>query len=360
MRVSRVRKTIVSIPLARPIISAVRNTDHVINVLVEVETDGGPSGVSYVAGFTMNQAAAICNVLEDLGTVVLGLDATKIGLIWDRMWSACRLIGHAGLPTFALSAIDMALWDVQGKLLGAPLHRMLGTRRIALRAYASDGCWLRDDPTETAGEAAEFAANGFKLIKVRLGHTDPQSDVETMEAVRRAVGGSVRLIVDANQGWSRDRTYRFRHHLTDYDIEWLEEPLPADDIAGLRELRRALPVPIVAGENAYMLAGIRALIEAEAVSMVMPDLQRIGGITGWMRAGAVAEAWHLPITSHLFPEISLHVLASSAEVGPLEWVSWMDPVLREPVMPREGTVTVPDRPGLGIEFVAKAVQRYKV
>ncbi len=349
-----------SVPVARRIVSHVRDTDRIVNVLVEVDTDDGLTGASYVAGFTPQKARATCWLLDEMDAAVRGLDASAIGAAWDRMWASCALAGHTGLSTFALSAMDVALWDLHGKQLGVPLHHLLGFRRTELRAYASDGCWLQDDPSAVAAEAESFAAEGFRAVKVRFGRPDPERDLATLEAVRRAVGDGVQLLVDVNQGWTREQARRFGPRLAECDATWLEEPLACEDVAGLAELRRVLPVPITAGENAYLPDGIKALLDAAAVSTAMPDLQRVGGITGWVRASALAEAAHVSITSHLFPEVSIHLLAAAAQPGPLEWVTWMSPLLEEPLEVRGGVVHAPETPGLGIAFDAAAVRRHQI
>lgn len=360
MRIQDIVTTVVAIPVRHKIVSAVRETDRVINVLVEVRTDEGASGIAYVAGFTRQKAAAVRALVAEFAKALHGTDALVIGAAWDRMWAISTLGGHSGLTTFALSAVDTALWDLQGKLLNAPLHRLLGTRRTVLDAYASDACWLRDDPAAVAGEAEAFATQGFTMVKMRFGRPDPERDLATLAAVRRAVGDGVRVMVDVNQGWSRERARRYAPRLAEYAVEWLEEPLPAEDVTGLAALRETSPIALTAGENVYGLDGVRALLESHAVATLMPDLQRIGGVTGWVRADALAEAWRVPITSHLFPEVSVQLLAASRQPGPLEWVSWLEPILEEPLVTRHGTVTVPDRPGLGIAFDQDAVRRYRL
>jgi L-alanine-DL-glutamate epimerase-like enolase superfamily enzyme len=360
MRIREIETTVVAVPVRYPIRSAVRQADTVINVLVEVLTDEGPSGIAYVAGFTRGKAAAIVAMVADVAEVLRGTDATQTGAAWDRMWAAATLSGHTGIALFALSAIDIALWDLQGKLLNAPLHRLLGTRRAVVPAYASDGCWLQEDPAKVAEEAAGFAAAGFGTVKLRFGRRDTARDLATLDAVRRAVGDSVQLYVDVNQGWGREQARHYGRKLADYNVGWLEEPLAAEDVAGLAALRAELATPITAGENAYGTDGIRALLESGAVATLMPDLQRIGGVTGWVTVGALAEAWRVPITSHLFPEISVHLLASSCTAGQLEWVTWATPLLEEPLTVRDGAVAVPERPGLGIAFDREAVARYRI
>ncbi len=360
MLIRDIQAVVVAVPVRYPIRSAVREADVVIDVLVEVLTDEGPSGVAYVAGFTPGKAAATVAMVADFAEGLRGTDATQIGAAWDRMWALGTLAGHSGIAMFAHSAIDMALWDLQGKLLGAPLHRLLGTRRTSVLAYASDGCWLHDDPALVAEEAAEFAAAGFRAVKVRLGRRDPELDMAAVEATRLAVGDGVNVLTDANQGWGRERARLWGGRLAAWGVGWLEEPLAAEDIAGLAALRGALATPITAGENAYGLEGIRALLEAGAVSTIMPDIQRIGGVTGWIAANALAEAWRVPITSHLFPEVSVHLLASSRMAGPLEFVTWAAPLLVEPLTAHDGAVAVPDAPGLGLVFDPEAVARYRL
>jgi mandelate racemase len=360
VRIRAIETTVIAVPARYPIRSAVRVADRVINVLVEIRTNEGLSGVAYVAGFTPQKAAATVAMIADLAEVLHGQDATQLGALWDRMWTASTLSGHTGIAMFALSAIDMALWDLQGKSLDAPLHRLLGTRRTTLPAYASDGCWLHDAPETVAAEAGGFVEAGFRTIKLRFGRPDPLADLATLAATRRAVGPSIELYVDVNQGWGRERARLYGARLTEWAVGWLEEPLAAEDVAGLAGLRGALATPITAGENAYGLDGVRALLDAGAVGTLMPDLQRIGGITGWIAANALAEAARVPITSHLFPEVSVHLLAASRFVGPLEYVTGATPLLEEPLLVRDGTVTVPDRPGLGIAFDPAAVAHYRL
>lgn len=357
-RIRSASATAVSLPVRHRVVSSVRDTDHVIYVLVRISTDAGVEGSSYVAGFTRHKAAAIRRMVLDLEEVIVGCDAAGTGAVWDRMWRASTLAGHAGLSIFALSAIDLALWDIQGKLLRVPLHRLLGTRRHSVPAYASEACWLQESALAVANEAAGSVDEGFTAVKMRFGRADPKRDIEALAEVRSAVGGDVTVLVDVNQGWSRHRAYEVGRRLAEYNVGWLEEPLPAADIEGLAELRRALPVSIAAGENAYVLEGVRALLEHHAVSVLTPDLQRVGGVTGWIRAAALAEAWHVPITSHLFTEVSIHLLAAARSTALLEWVTWLTPILVRPLERNGGVVPVPDLPGLGIEFDPIAVKRY--
>lgn len=350
-----VRSTIVSVPVVHRILSSVRDTGSVINVLVELITDHDLTGVSYVAGFTLAKARATCCLLEELGEAITGMPSDDIGAVWDRMWSVLTLAGHAGLPVFALSAIDVALWDLRAKSRDLPLHRLLGTHHERLAAYASDGCWLSEDQTSVVDQAVSFVDRGFGMLKLRFGRRDPQDDLAVLRAVRRAVGEAIELLVDVNQGWTTERAHGVGPSLSEERVHWLEEPIAAENVAGLAVLRRDLLVPLAAGENAYMPEGIATLTDADAVSVVMPDLQRVGGVSGWLRARAIADAAGVLLSPHLFPEVNAHLLATCPDPGPLEWVSWAEPLLAEPLCVRDGMAVVPDRPGLGLSFDRSAV-----
>jgi L-alanine-DL-glutamate epimerase-like enolase superfamily enzyme len=192
----------VELPCRYRIESSVRSASRVVNVLVVVHTDDGLHGSSYVAAFTQAQARAVHAMLDELEPRILGLPVTDTGIAWDRMRRACRLVGVSGPATWALSALDVALWDAKAKLFDAPLHAVLGTAQRELPAYASDGCWLTADLDEAVEQAAGFAAEGFRAIKVRAGRMDAEEDLAVLEAIRRTVGDDVDLLVDVNQGWS--------------------------------------------------------------------------------------------------------------------------------------------------------------
>lgn len=350
MRIARIDATIVELPCRFPIESAVRSSRRVVNLLVDVRTEDDLGGSAYVAGFTRGKARALRAMVEELAPMVIGLEVTETARAWERMRRACRLLGASGAGTFALSAIDIALWDAKARSFASPLHRLLGSAQDEVRAYASDGCWLSADPLQTADEAATFVEEGFASVKVRVGRPHPEVDLSVLDEVRAAVGPDVDLLIDANQGWDLPTARRFGRELESRSIDWFEEPIVAEDLRGLRRLQRELPLRIAAGESSSLPEGIVDLVHRGQVSIVMPDLQRVGGVTGWLRASGVAESTGRQLSSHLFPEVSVHLLAASPGAGPLEYVSWMAPFLVEPLTIEDGVAEVPDRPGLGIEF----------
>ena len=357
MKVTAVRSRATSVPMERPIVSAIRVARHVELVLVDVETDAGLIGQSYLQAFGPHRARAIQALIDDLAEVVIGQDPELTTGCWQRMWKAGNLLGHGGVAMFAMSGLDMALWDIVGKRRDAPLHRLLGAVSDSVPAYQSAGLWL-SEPDQLLDDVRAFTDQGFTAMKMRAGRSSAKADVEAARIVREALGSDALLMIDANQGWTADQAVRIGRALESVEPFWLEEPVDHDDLEGHSRVVKELSVPIATGENVYSVHGFRALIEANAADILMPDLQRVGGVTGWMRVAALAEAWRLPMSTHLFPEMSVHVLAATPTAQFLEYMPWAQPLMAEALVAHDGIVTVPPRPGLGLVFDEAAVKRY--
>jgi len=359
MKIVGIQSNVVVVPLEIPIVSAVRQADTVALILIAVQTDGGIVGHSYVQAFGVDQARAIQSLIAYLGGVLDGEDPLLILRCYQIMDRANNLLGRGGVATFALSGIDMALWDIAGKAYGAPVAALLGAAGTRVTVYQSAGLWL-SAPDEVARQAGEFKDAGHTAMKMRLGRPFPGDDVEAVHLVREAVGNDTLLMADANQAWTPHRAITVARVLEQFGLYWLEEPVDHDDIDGQALVAREVTTQIATGENAYLPQGFRALVEARAADILMPDLQRVGGITGWMRVAAIAEAWKLPIASHLFPELSVHVMAASSTAGLLEYMPWAQPLMAEKLEIEDGFVSVPMRPGLGLVFDEVAIARYAV
>jgi mandelate racemase len=276
------------------------------------------------------------------------------------MRKSLNLVGEEGLSMIAVSGLDMAAWDALAKAAGLPLAVYLGGSLGTVPAYNSNGLWLTD-PAGLRDEAAALAAEGgFTALKLRLGRERLADDLAAIEAVRHAAGAEVKLMVDFNQGLSLGDALARCHALDDQGIYWFEEPIAYNNLAGYAQLARELATPLQLGENFY---GPRALAQALAMGagdMVMPDLMRIGGVTGWLRAAAIAGAAGIPMSSHLYPEFSAHLLRVTESAHWLEWQDWADPVVAEPFALKGGKFSVPDRPGAGLEWNEDAVRRYRL
>ncbi len=358
MQIVGVRSRAVSVPLEIPIISAIRQSERVEIIIVDVLTDTEIVGQSYLQAFGVQQARAIRSLLEYLGTVLAGenpLLTLRCNQIMDR---AINLLGRGGIATFALSGIDCALWDILGKATGTPVAMLLGAAGDRCMAYQSAGLWLMEPGPELADQANALLEQGFTSIKMRLGRPSSLADLTAAQVVREAIGADRMLMMDANQAWSAQNSIAMGRLLEQFEPVWIEEPVDHDDFAGHALVARELTTPIATGENVYLPQGFHRLLEAGACDIAMPDIQRVGGITGWMRVAALAEARRVPIASHLFPEISMHVLVASPTAQILEYVPWAQPIMGEPMVIHEGAAIVSPRPGLGLVFDDAAIERY--
>jgi mandelate racemase len=360
MRITAVRAATLAVPVTRPIVSRVRETDTVLNVLLWLDTSEGLTGSAYVAGFTLGGTRAVRALLADLEPLATGRSLTDWEAVVADLWRETRLLGHGGLAAFAVSAIEMALWDLRAQAAGQPLARLLGARRDHVPVYASGGLWLVDEAT-LARDAEAFAAAGFTAMKMRVGRVEPAADLAAARLIRSIVGDGVTLLADANQGLTVEGAIALGHALAaEAGVAWLEEPVGADDLAGHAAVAAALAIPVASGENRYRASGLEALLAAGGADVLMPDPQRVGGVGGWLAAAEIARRYGRPITPHLFPEIGVHLVAATPEAPWLEWMPWAEPLLAEHLIVRDGVAYVPEAPGAGMRFNPAAVARFRL
>ncbi|MGE5129833.1 MAG: enolase C-terminal domain-like protein [Sphingomonadaceae bacterium] len=347
----------VGAPMKRPLATATGSIKVAPLLLVDLQTDGGIVGRAYLFGIAPQTLAPLAKLVEAMGEMVAG-DALAPFELEKKLRSRHALLGVHNVVLFAISAIDMAAWDVLGQALGQPLVRLLGGAPRPVRAYNSKGLGIM--PLKAlVREAIELAAEGFTALKLRLGRPDAAEDLEAIRAVKKAVGGKFALMVDFNQGLSVAEALRRGRMIDDEGgVVWIEEPVRADDFAGCARLARELATPVQIGENFMGPEQMAQALAAGACDFVMPDAQRIGGVTGWMRAAALAQGAGLEMSSHLFPEVSCHLLAVTPTCHWLEYVDWADAVLEEPVRPHKGDVLIGERPGIGMRWNEKAVRRH--
>jgi mandelate racemase len=252
----------------------------------------------------------------------------------------------------------MAIWDILAKAAGLPLAELLGGSVGPVRAYNTNGLWLTP-PEQLKREAEQLVAEGgFSAVKIRLGRERLREDLDAIKVVREAVGDEIKLMCDFNQGLKLDEALLRCHALDDQGLYWFEEPVVFDNFAQSAQLARELKTPVQIGENIYGVRSFFEAVQAEAADFYMPDVMRIGGVTGWMRAAAVAGASGRPMSNHLYPEVSAHLLRATETAHWLEWRDWGLPIIAEPFAVKDGFIHVPDRPGNGIEWDESAVTRY--
>ena len=345
------------IPLAKPIASALGSYTHVDCVTVLMHTSDGPTGFGFNLGLGGAASAAIVPYIEqELAPLAIGQDALAPEALWQRMWASNKPRMRGGLGVWALSAVDIACWDVLAKSAGLPLHRLLGGFRTNVPVYGSGG-WLNLTDSEIVAECEAFAALGITAFKYKIG---AGRDHERTALLRNAMGEDFTLFADANQQFTVREAVESSRMLADYGIAWIEEPVLADSVDDLGEVAAASAVPVAAGENAYFRWGFREICDLRAASYLQPDVTRCGGITEFRKIASLAESYRLALSSHLWPELSISLVGASpsgylpeyAELIPADLLTRRFPVVN-------GAIQVPDVPGHGVEFTAEAIARFR-
>ena len=332
---------------------------HAALVLIDLETEEGVTGRAYVFGFGPWTLKPIVGCLEFARDLLKG-DRLAPFDNDQKLRKRLTLLDTPGIVGLALSGVDMCAWDALARAQGVPLVRLLGGEVKPVRAYNSCGLWIQ--PVEkVADEAEALAAEGnFAAVKLRLGRDDPADDLAAARAVLKRVGARVTVMCDFNQRLTTNEAILRGRMLDDEGLYWIEEPIRHDHYAGYAQLCSELRTPIQTGENLVNTFEMAQAIEAHSLDFVMPDVQRIGGVSGWLRAAALAHAHGIEMSSHLFPEFSAHLLAVTPTCHYLEYVDWAAPLVAEPIQIQDGHALIPDRPGAGIEWNEDAVKRYLV
>jgi mandelate racemase len=327
-------------------------------LLIDLDTEEGITGRSYLWCYFPAAMPAIASILGEVERTVKGETVAPVEL-WAKLTERFALIGVQGIVRMAMSGLDMAAWDALAIALNVPLATLIGGKPRPIPAYNSCGLGLMA-PGKVADEAEKLLAGGFRAIKLRLGYPTMKDDLAALHAVRKRVGDAIAIMVDYNQALGLADAQARGRALDREGIYWLEEPIRHDDYAGYATLVRELNVPIQIGENFSLADGMAAALAAGAADYVMPDLERIGGVTGWLRASALAAAERIPMSSHLFPEVSVHLLAATPTCHYLEYVDWADKVVEQPLRIVDGHAIAPDRPGNGLSWDKQAIEKYRV
>ncbi len=329
-------------------------------LLIDLETEEGVTGRAYLFCYLAAAAPAIMSVLGEVERTVKG-DQVDPAALWAKLVRRFTLIGVQGIVRMALAGLDVACWDAAAIAAGVPLVRLLGAEPKPIPAYNSCGLGLKDDLGALADEAEKLLAVGrFRGVKLRLGYPTLERDIAAVHAVRKRIGNDVHLMVDYNQMLTADDALARGRALDAENIYWLEEPIRHDDYARAATLARELKTPIQIGENFSLPFGMAAAIEQAKPDYVMPDLERIGGVTGWRQAAQMAAVNRIKMSSHLFPEVSAHLLAATQTCHFLEYVDWADVLVEQPLELVDGHAVVPQRPGNGMVWDKQAVERHRM
>ncbi len=361
MKVTRLQIQAVRVPLAKPIPSARIVINSADALLVSLHSDSGVVGEGMVFTLNGHRLPMLRDMILSLEPLVVGCDPGMSGAVWSRAWADVAFLGHRGISVVALSAIDMALWDLRGKAAGMNVGRLLGASREAVPIYRSGGLRLSQSIEELQAEAEGFMSAGFRAMKMSLGKTAISEDVARVRAVREAIGPGVKLMTDCNQQFSVPHAIRLGRQLEEFDLSWMEEPVNAHDHAGEAAVAAALDMPVASGENEYVRLGMLEMISKRSADILMPDLQRMGGPTEFIKVAHLAEAMNVPIAPHLFAEMSLPLATALPGAIYVELMPWFGPLYATQIeINSEGLAVAPTGPGWGFSFDPEAVARFSV
>jgi mandelate racemase len=359
LTIRNIRARPVLAPIKRPPVSASGTIPNAPLVLIDLETEEGITGRGYVCAYMASMLKPIVACLEYARDTLKGDPLAPVDND-QKLRKRLTLFDTPGILGIALSGVDMCTWDALARAQGVPLVKLLGGAVKPVRAYNSCGLWIQ--PVGKLADEAEalVAEGGFGAIKLRLGRDDPAEDLAAVRSVLERVGGRVTVMCDFNQRLTVNEAILRGRMLDDEGLYWIEEPMRHDNYAGYAQLCAELSTPVQTGENLLNTFEMVQAIEAQSLDYVMPDVQRIGGVTGWLRAAALAHAYGIEMSSHLFPEFSAHLLAVTPTCHYLEYMDWATPIVTEPYQIKDGHALIPDRPGVALEWNEDAVKRYAV
>ncbi len=354
-KIGKVQVHLVASPVPEGYGDATRKVENVGFVIVRVTTDEGLEGV----GVTYNEVGGLATkdlIDNDMTPRLLNRDPLETEVIWQDFAQYMRGVARKGLTYCALSAVDIALWDLKGKLFGLPLYRLLGGDRAKVPVYASGG-WTSYSDDELVEEMVNLVHQGYTMVKFKVGvegGNNPGRDLERVRKVREAVGPATRLMLDANNCWDAATAVQFANRVKQFDILFLEEPVPADDIPGLARYKRGTDLPLATGEHEYTKFGVRDLVLNEAADVVQVDGTRVGGYTELLKVAAITQAWNLKLAPHAMEYVHSHFVSAMPNSLFLERLLIFEEVsanvFQDAPLPKDGYLEIPDLPGLGLNL----------
>ncbi len=362
MKIARLQTDILSIPEDEPLANAPERDGAMRPIVIlRMHTDDGIEGI----GLTFYGGAltrALREAVDALGALIVGDDPLRPEAAARKLRAAAAGCESGGIFTLAAAAIDMALWDIKGKALGQPLWKLLGGARDRVPTYASGALRRGLTHDKAAAAAARLKQAGFKEMKMQLalpGAPTVTDEITRARVVREAIGPDIRLMCDINQRWRPEQAIDIGACIQDVGLFWLEDVTAADDYPGLARINAALSTPIAGGEYVWGITPFRHMIEARSIDIVMIDLVRAGGVTQWLKIAGMAEAFNLPVVSHVIPEFHLHLIAAVPNGLTVEYMPWMLKLFQETPAIDNGELVLPSAPGWGLRFDQQAVERFR-
>ena len=358
LTIRNIRATPVKVPMTYVLGTSQQALREAPLLLVDLETEEGVTGHAYQFCYVPAAASAIVVILEEVLRNVKGERADPVAL-WEKLAHRFKLIGVQGIVRMAMATFDAACWDAVAQSAAMPLASLLGGAPRPVPAYNSCGLGLMA-PAAVADEAERLLAGGFRAMKLRLGYPTLEADLAAVHAVRSRIPADIAVMVDYNQALTVQEAIRRGRALDGENLYWIEEPIRHDDFAGCAEVARSLATPVQIGENFSLVHDMERALAAQSCDYMMPDLERIGGVTGWRRAAELAGSRGIKLSSHLYPEVSAHLLMVTPTAHWLEYVDWANALLEEPLRIVDGSAIVSSRPGNGLAWNEDAVRRYRM
>lgn len=354
-QIADIRVHLVSTQAPGGLADATRKVERVGMTVVRIRTDQGLEGVG-ITYHEVGGSAVRALILDEMLPRLKGRNPFDTELIWREFFGVFRGVGRKGLMFCALSAVDFALWDLKGKILDMPLHRLLGGGRARIPVYASGG-WTSYEDDQLVAEMQDMVRQGYFMVKFKVGYDGgrrPNRDVERVRKVREALGPDIGLMVDANNCWDAATAAQVANRIREYNVMLFEEPVFADDIPGLARFRRATDIPLGTGEHEYTKWGVRDLLLAEAADIIQADGARVGGYTEMMKCAALCEAWNVRFAPHAMEHIHIPIASVVGNVPFLERLRLFEPVThsvyKNAQVPHDGYLDVIEAPGHGLQL----------
>ncbi|MBB3131310.1 L-alanine-DL-glutamate epimerase-like enolase superfamily enzyme [Paenibacillus rhizosphaerae] len=364
MKIIKAESFILHVPITPPITDAINVATHWGVTGIRIYTDEGITGYGYTGTCAQGDEMIAATIDRYYAKKLIGKDPFMVKQIWDELrYGEMHWIGRAGVTHMALAAVDIALWDIMAKASNKPLWQLLGGHKSQkIKAYNTNGGWLNWSQDRLIADMTSILEEGFTAVKMKVGKPDPREDFTRVQAVRRAIGDQVGLMIDVNQQWNITTAMTWGKKLEQFDLLWLEEPLNPDDIMNHRKLADELNVPIALGEHVYSKYAFRDYIHQGAVEYVQADVTRVAGITEWLQIAGLAAAYDLPICPHVgdMGQIHQHLVASTPNAVLLEYIPWIRHIFEEPATVKDGFYVLPQMPGASTEIIPRYFDEYRV
>ena len=349
MIIKSIKTKIVSVPFSDPPKTGFLTLEKIDLLIVQVETKDGVIGTGHLHPLAGGLKTLEMCVNEMLKPLLIGETIKDIEVLWTKMWNATFIQGRMGITVMAMSALDIALWDCYGRTKNMPLWKVWGGKSQALPVYGS-GCYRGLGHDGMIEKAEKYVKLGFKSIKMQVAHCfTNDEDIANVRDMRKALGDNIGIMIDVNQGWGVEETIKVSKEIEKYNPEWLEEPVMADDFEGYKEICKSISIPVVTGENNFTHNDLLPFMKNKKISILQPDIMR-GGYTNLIFTSNLAKEYGIKIAPHMFPELSIHIVASIKNPSWLEYMGWYDHLWQEPLLPVNGTLKPSDRPGHGMDF----------